>query len=132
MPEAATDWGKIKQNESAELLSQAGYDVEYQPRITADDLKNNPSLKPDKKPDYRIEGKIFDCLATNTPRALNIHTKISYKVNDGQTARIVLNLDESPVSLDDLRQVLTDTPIKNLEEVIVIKDKKIIHFFPVE
>ena len=74
-PEAATDWGKVKQNESAEIMSQAGYDVEYQPKITADELKLNPSLNPKANPDFRIEGKIFDGLATSSSRALNVYTK---------------------------------------------------------
>ena len=70
--------GIERQNESAELLAKAGYDVEYQPKLTPEDLKE---IRPTANPDYRIEGKIFDCLATKASRALNIHTKISEKVN---------------------------------------------------
>ncbi|WP_369945762.1 hypothetical protein [Vitiosangium sp. GDMCC 1.1324] len=52
------------------------------------------------------------------------------KVNTRQAARIVLNLDDSQVTLETLRQVLLENPIAALKEIIVIKGGKIILFYP--
>lgn len=130
--EEETDRGKVRENEAARLLPQAGYDVEQQPTITTDDIKNNPSLKQVKDPDFRVEGRIFDCYSPDASRALNIQVRIADKITRGQTTRLILNLDDSTVSIDELRQVLTENPIRNLEEIIIIKDGQITPFFPFE
>jgi hypothetical protein len=47
----------------------------------------------------------------------------------GLTDRI-LNLDDSNVSLYDLRKELRDYPIPGLKEIIVIRKGRVIPFFP--
>ena len=131
--------GMIKQEETANLLAKKGYDIELQPKITAQDIAKEPSLKSTKNPDFRIEGKIFDNLAIkenplSNPKnlSINVWTSISNKVGKGQTTRIMLNLDESKLSLQNFKQLMIDNPIPNLNEIIVVKNGKIIHFFPFE
>jgi hypothetical protein len=50
-----------RENESAIILANAGYNVEQ-----------NPTVSGDKNPDYRIEGRIFDCYAPSTKNFRNI------------------------------------------------------------
>ncbi|MGH3896729.1 MAG: hypothetical protein ACRDTA_00460, partial [Pseudonocardiaceae bacterium] len=54
-----------RENDSAEILARAGYDVEQ-----------NPSVPGDKEPDYRIEGLIFDNYAPTTGNVRNIADRI--------------------------------------------------------
>jgi hypothetical protein len=111
----------LRENESAILLAEAGYLVEQ-----------NPSVPGSKKPDYKIEGKIFDCYAPETPDAYNIVETIRRKVGRRQSDRIVLNLDDSQVTIDTMIEQLNNNPIANLQEIIIVSDGSIIEFFPFE
>ncbi len=62
-----------RENESAERLAKDGYDVEQ-----------NPGVPGSKKPDYRIEGQIFDNYAPTTGNARNIASWIQEKVSSGR------------------------------------------------
>lgn len=105
----ATRRSLAKENDSAEALARAGYDVEQ-----------NPDVAGAKNPDYRIEGEVFDNYAPTTANARNIWTTVEDKVRDGQTKRVVINLADSPVRLDELRAQFLDWPIEGLQEVLVI------------
>jgi hypothetical protein len=83
-----------------------------------------------KQPDYRIEGRIFDHFAPTSPKARNISATLEQKINTGQADRFVLNLDDSAVSLDDLRKQFTDYPPAGLKEIIIVKGGQVIPFFP--
>ena len=117
--DAETTRGKMRENETAVIMARAGYNVEQRPSIAGD-----------KEPDYAIEGRIFDCYAPITAKAYNIAETISGKVGQGQTDRIILNLDDSNVSFAELREHLASNPIPGLQEIIVVKDGNIIEFFP--
>ncbi|WP_222426549.1 hypothetical protein [Amycolatopsis rhizosphaerae] len=81
-----------RENESATTLSRAGYDVEQ-----------NPTIPGDKNPDYRVNGKIFDCYAPTTSNVRNIASRMEEKVVDGQTDRIVLNLSDTSADVAAIR-----------------------------
>ena len=51
---AATRRALTRQNEAAEILARAGYEVEQNP----------PPLPNGKEPDYRVEGEYFEGLCT--------------------------------------------------------------------
>lgn len=124
IPQGARPDNKLqlqRENESADVLARAGYDVEQNPNV--------PGLK---NPDYRIDGKIFDCYAPTINNARNIATYITKnKILAGQADRLVLNLSDSSVDLDAMRAQLHDWPIKGLKEVIAInKQGNIIHLYP--
>jgi hypothetical protein len=124
--------GVKRENEAAITLAKDGYFVEQKPQLTDMDRNNNPWFNEKKKPDYKIEGEIFDCYspAKNTS-AQNILSYIKEKkVDYGQTRRIVLNLDDSNISLDELRTELQKSPILNLQQIIVVKDGKATPLFP--
>jgi hypothetical protein len=109
-----------RENESADILAQKGYDVEQNPQV--------PGLK---NPDYRIEGEIFDNVAPSTGSPRNIASRIQEKVDEGQTDRIVLNLADSPVDISKLNAQLHDWPIDKLKEVLVIDSQgNLIHLYP--
>jgi hypothetical protein len=120
--DAETTRGKQRENESAIDFARAGYDV-YQ----------NPPPKPNgKQPDLLIGGKYFDVAAPSTGNARNIATNsIQSKVDSGQADRIILNLKDSPVSLDAMRAQLYNWPIPGLKEVIAIdKQGNLVRLYP--
>ena len=117
--DAATRRSLMRENESAILLAEAGYIVEQ-----------NPSVPGSKKPDYKIEGKIFDCYAPETPDAYNIVETMRRKVGRRQCDRIVLNLEDSQVSRDTLIKQLKYNPIPSLQEIIIVSQGSILPFFP--
>jgi hypothetical protein len=107
---------------SGEVMARAGYDVEYLPQRRGNEL--NP------QPDYRIEGRVFDCKAPTTPRARNIASYMERKIEQGQASRFVINLDGSSVTPEALRHQLTTWPTPGLEEVIVVKGDQVLPLFP--
>jgi len=120
-PETGSQKRKHKrENQSADLLAKNGYKV-----------KQNPGTQPNgKNPDFEIEGKIFDNLAPDTSNVDQVRKGISRKINEGQADRIVLNLDDTPLSPDDISDMLARKPKEGLSEVIGIKNGKITQIFP--
>lgn len=112
--------GIARENESAALLAALGYVV-----------VQNPPPKPNgTKPDYLIEGQYFDNYAPITANPIRIADGMMEKVIEDQASRIVLNLNDSAVTLEALREQLTRYPIPELEEIIVVKDGQVVSFFP--
>lgn len=116
---------KIKQpfrreNESADILAQNGYDVEQSPGVN----------EYGKTPDYRIEGKYFDCYAPSTDNLTTIRKHLSGKVKEHQADRIILNLDDCPRPMSDIRSILERRPIAGLKEILVIQNGNIVQFYP--
>ncbi len=112
-----------RQNESANLLAENGYKVKQLPA--------NSKIQGKKNPDFEIEGKTFDNYApANSATTARIDSALRKKIDGGQTDRFVLNLNDSKVSLEEMRQQLEKFPIKDLKEIIVIKDGKVIPFYP--
>ncbi|MBL6448414.1 hypothetical protein JMN32_19025, partial [Fulvivirga sp. 29W222] len=120
LDDAATRRSLMRENESAGVLAQKGYDIEQNPRIEGSN----------KNPDYLIENKVFDNYAPSGSNPRNIVSNIEGKVKSGQTDRIVLNLDDSSLSMEDFRKQLTDYPIEGLLEIIIIKNKDVTPFYP--
>jgi hypothetical protein len=118
--DAETTRALRRQNEAAVVLALAGYDVEQHPVVPGG-----------KRPDYRIEGRTFDCYAPSSGRARNIATNVAEeKVWAGQADGIVLVLDDSSVSLEALRTQLSHFPIAGLREIIVVWGNRVVPFFP--
>ena len=94
-----------RENEAADTLANEGYKVEQNPVVKG------------KDPDYRIEGKIFDCYSPKTNNARSIAKHVSDKVAQKQTKRVVLNLADSDVQRHMLRKTLNDNPIGGLKKL---------------
>jgi hypothetical protein len=60
----------------------------------------------------------------------NIRVKLSEKVADDQADRLILNMDDTPASMEDIAGMLRRKPIAGLKEILVVKDGKIIPFYP--
>ena len=89
-----------RENDSADLLVENGYNVEQNPNPSIDD-----NIRKGKWPDYRINGKIFDNYTPNNQTDVEpIRNEISRKVKRGQTYRVVLNLEDSEVPIKDLER----------------------------
>jgi len=109
-----------RENQSARLLAENGYHVEQNP---------SPN-KYNKEPDYKINGEYADCYAPSTSNPRNIVDTIASKTNKGQADRIVLNLDDSQVTLEAIKRCLLDNPIVGLKQIIVTRNGQVISFFP--
>jgi len=110
------------ENQSADILADAGYKVEQ-----------NPKVPGDKNPDYRIEGQIFDNYAPQPETdAKGVVDGINRKVGKGQAERIVLNMTDDPgVTRQQIRDALKDYRDSRLKEVIMIDQHgNITHLFP--
>jgi uncharacterized protein YukE len=121
-PTKKGDRGLRRENESADTLAQNGYDIEQNPTPPGNGTE----------PDYKIEGEYFDCYAPSSNDLDNVRDQMSSKVKRGQAARLVLNLDDSPRSFEEIADVLRRKPIQNLEQILVVKDGSVIRFFPFE
>ncbi|MEG5046606.1 CdiA C-terminal domain-containing protein, partial [Microcoleus sp. B4-C1] len=110
--------GIARENESAEILSKAGYNVEQ-----------NPTVSGTRRPDYKIEGRIFDCYAPITSDPNKIISALKDKIVKGQADRFILNLDDSKVSLADILVHLNRYPAPSIREIIVVRGGTILHFF---
>lgn len=109
-----------RQNESADQLAQKGYEVEQ-----------GPAVPGSRNPDYKINGKVFDCYAPSGGNARNIASEMQKKVERLQTDRVVLNLSDSSVDVAKMRAQLHDWPTPGLKEVISIdKYGNVLHLFP--
>jgi Contact-dependent growth inhibition CdiA C-terminal domain len=112
--------GRTRENEGAKLMAEEGYDIEQTPPFSGQ-----------KKPDFRIEGKIFDHFAPSESKNLRgVFGAVQKKVATGQTRRLIINLTDSPLTADQLRAQFAEWPIPGLEEVIAIKNREIHHVFP--
>jgi hypothetical protein len=109
-----------RENESARILAENGYDVEQRP------LPNRYG----KKPDYKLNGEYADCYAPSNNDPRSILDRVARKVNEKQAERIILNLDDSQVELGALKEHLRENPIADLKEVIIIRGGKVILFHP--
>ncbi|ROO52697.1 hypothetical protein EDC02_7637 [Micromonospora sp. Llam0] len=77
--------------------------------------------EPEKDPDYLIEGHVFDCYSPKPERSVRgVWTGVQEKVIDGQTQRVVLNLQDWRGDLDALHQQFNNWPINGLKEMVAI------------
>jgi SPP1 gp7 family putative phage head morphogenesis protein len=99
-----------RENESAQLLAGSGLDV-----------VQNPVVSGPKKPDYLINGEIYDHYAPSTDVPRNIWSEVQGKVERGQTNNVVISLRDSDVQEEALRRQFEEWPIEGLREVIIIR-----------
>jgi hypothetical protein len=108
-----------RENESALILARAGYDVEQ-----------NPASATAKKPDYRIQGELWDCYAPDGSNAKNIRKAMRNKVSKQQASRIILNLDDCDAGPAEIKAVLQRDPIRGLEEIKIVHKGEVTQFYP--
>lgn len=99
----------VRENESAQILSKNGYHVEQ-----------NPTTLGIKKPDYKINGEIFDNYAPSSSNIRNIWAGVEDKVIKGQTNNVVINISDSKVTVDALKEQFSKWKINGLDKIIII------------
>ncbi|MEU4558697.1 hypothetical protein AB0F72_09910 [Actinoplanes sp. NPDC023936] len=119
-PERLNDRGVRRENESADVLARHGYDIEQNPEKKANG----------KEPDYKIAGEYFDCYSPASDNAEKIRNKLSKKVREEQADRLVLFMDDTPRTMEEIAAVLQRKPIANLKEILVVQDGEVIPFYP--
>ena len=115
-----------RQNETADLLAEKGYDVEMLPGTKGG---NGHGIKPESNPDFLINGKPFDCYSPDTSNVRNIWSTVEGKTQK-QASGIVLNLEDYTGSMDKLMKQFNDWPIEGLDELFIVKDGNITRWFP--
>jgi hypothetical protein len=101
--------GKTRENESATILQKKGYIVEQ-----------NPVVPGRKRPDFRVNGDIYDNMAPSTSNPYSILTTAGDKVLKGQAPNIVINLKDSAASAQSIHEVFGSNPLPGGGTVIVI------------
>jgi hypothetical protein len=113
------------ENSAAVTIAGHGYGIQQNPtkaevaqarRDTGDD--GNPA----KDPDYLLEGRVFDCYSPVKPGKplRGIWSEARDKVEDGQTQRVVVNLEDWRGDMSALRKQFAEWPIPGLKEVKAI------------
>lgn len=77
-----------------------------------------------------IQGHYWDCTAPKSLTANQVRKRISRKVNEGQASRFILNLAETPVTKEVLRQYLERKPVKGLREIKLVEGDRGIDYYP--
>ena len=123
------------ENATAAILAADGYQVHQNPipvdvaraRRDAGDLG-----RPGSRPDYLIEGRVFDCYCPQTQTsARNVWTETKKKITKLQTQRVVVNLADWGGDVSALRRQFADWPIENAKEVkFVLPDGSIVQMIP--
>nr|WP_255658756.1 hypothetical protein [Actinoplanes sp. L3-i22] len=113
-----------RENEVAALLATSGYQIKQNPddaEVARARQEHNDNGKPEKEPDYLLEGRVFDCYSPNpgtNPR--NVWSEVRDKGEDGQTQRVVVDLKEWRGDMSALWQQFHDWTLPKVKEVKVI------------
>ncbi|WP_297430328.1 polymorphic toxin-type HINT domain-containing protein [Clostridium sp.] len=124
--------GLKKQNETANLLAEEGYDITMLDEVNGG---NGYGIKTTSNPDYIIENEVFDCYSPNPDTSIDNITRTITKKTKTQAERIVLNLDDYPAEEIQkvydaiLRKTNENGDLKNLKELLVVMDGKITRLF---
>lgn len=112
------------ENACADTAAGRGYRVHQNPtrREIAEARQNTGDVgKPDKDPDYLIEGHVFDCYAPTPNKAVHgFWTEVSGKVTNQQTQRVTLNLHDWRGDLPALQKQFDDWPLPHLKELTAV------------
>ena len=113
---------QLRQLEAAELMADRGFLIEHNPASHVPGVRN---------PDYLLEGIRVDHYSPTAPSSVQVYEGIVNKVvRKQQASRVVVNLDDCPVSVRELQKELLSKPIQGLEEVITIRAGEIEHIYP--
>ncbi|MCL6601561.1 MAG: hypothetical protein K6T94_01710 [Paenibacillus sp.] len=119
------DRGIKRQNETADLFSKNGYDIEMLDEVHGG---NGHGINPESNPDYLIEGKPFDCYSPDSKTSIDNVVRALTKKTKNQSERLVLNLDDCPAEKVNelyeaiLRKSNPNGDLKRLQELFIVKD----------
>ena len=138
--DASTIRSLTRENESVEPLIGNGYGVHQNPPTTPNGKNPDYFLKGPEGSGVPSSGAYFDCYApAGNTRTENIVSTIAGKVNSGQADRIVLNMKDSNLTLQQVEDAIRldlSTPdggaqLSALQQILVIdRNNNLIPFFP--
>ncbi|MBV6668444.1 hypothetical protein KV691_03765 [Xanthomonas euvesicatoria pv. alangii] len=97
-----------RQNEAARGLAEAGYNIEQLPNIKKDRAN----------PDLMINGELADVYSPRANSPISVIKTLANKVED-QASIIVVNLADSPLTLDQVGNALKANPVKGLNKIYI-------------
>lgn len=106
-------------------LAAHGFQVRQNPttaEVARARLDTGDTGDPASRPDYLIEGRVFDCYSPTTPakKPRGIGTEVEQKVAEGQTQRAVVNLQDWRGDDSAPPRQFLGWPIAGLKELKVI------------
>jgi Contact-dependent growth inhibition CdiA C-terminal domain len=124
-----------RENSTAVTLADRGFRVRQNPtaaEVAQARADTGDVGRPTSKPDYLIEGRVFDCYAPDAGKNVRgVWFETGQKVKKMQTQRVVVNLEDWRGNLAALQRQFDDWPIEGLKEVkIVTRDGDILQVFP--
>lgn len=133
--DATTKRSLERENVAAAILADHGYRTQQNPtkaEVAEVRSATGDTGDPAKDPDYVLDGRIFDCYSPEPMKPVRgIWSVVEDKVVEGQTQRVVVDLEHWPGSLTDLRKQFDDWPIEHLKEVkIITSDGEVVQFMP--
>ncbi|MGK5672317.1 hypothetical protein ACSNOB_05665 [Micromonospora sp. URMC 106] len=112
------------ENDGADKIADKGYLVHQNPtkqEVAAARLRTGDIVGPAKSPDYLIEGHIFDCYSPSpTTSARAVWSAVKRKIDDAQTQRVAVNLQDWRGDLTALQKQFHDWPVPGLEELVAV------------
>jgi hypothetical protein len=124
-PDVTNQRSDEMENSGATVLAASGYRVKQNPsseEVAQARANTGDTGRPEKNPDYLIEGRVFDCYSPTEPEksTRGIWTESKNKVAKGQTQRIVVNMEDWRGDLGALQRQFDEWPVDGLKEVKVI------------
>jgi hypothetical protein len=113
------------ENSGAVVLADRAYRIQQSPSaadVARARLESGDVGDTNKEPDYLLEGRVFDCYSPVNPakNARGIHSEAKKKVEEGQTQRVVVNLESWRGDMSALEKQFAEWPVPGLKEVKVI------------
>jgi hypothetical protein len=113
-----------RENSGAAILADKGHQIKQNPspdEVAQARLATGDSGRPTSRPDYLLEGRVFDCYSPSRNKGVRgIWSEVEKKVNGEQTQRVVVNLEDWGGNLRELRRQFGDWPMERLKELKVI------------
>jgi hypothetical protein len=113
-----------RENSGAAAIAASGYEIKQNPspdEVARARAESGDAGRPTSRPDYLIEGRIFDCYSPDDGKPIRgIWSETADKVENAQTQRVVVNLEGWSGDLAGLRRQFQEWPIEGLKEVKVI------------
>lgn len=124
-----------RENSAAAIIAAKGYHIEQNPTPNAVALARQASGdigRPDSRPDYLVEGRVFDCISPARDTSLRaVWSGVRKKIRKQQTQRVVVNLQDWHGDMAALHRQFDDWPIDRLKEVKAITpDGEIVQLVP--
>ncbi|WP_442756924.1 hypothetical protein ACNHKD_17160 [Methylocystis sp. JAN1] len=118
--DAATNRGRARENDTADIVWLNRHNVEQ--------LAQRSNAQGVKQPDFRIDGEVFDTFAPASSRTRNIWSYAKKKIYEGQADNILINLMDTPVTIDQILAQFRAFPIPGLKRFWVIDQHGKLHY----